>query len=59
VSDRLITWTESKSPSPIEDALLDLDDIYRHVRAALRDRGGPLPQKRDRNTSGELTLIRN
>ncbi|MEV0633111.1 caspase family protein [Nonomuraea wenchangensis] len=39
--------------------LLDLDTIYNHVRAAMRDKGRPLPQKRDRNTAGQLTLVRN
>ncbi|MFF0775876.1 caspase domain-containing protein [Nonomuraea wenchangensis] len=39
--------------------LLDLDTIYNHVRAAMRDKGRPLPQKRDRNTAGRLTLVRN
>ncbi|MEU6795030.1 caspase family protein [Nonomuraea wenchangensis] len=39
--------------------LLDLDTIYTHVRAAMRDKGRPLPQKRDRNTAGRLTLVRN
>jgi adenylate cyclase len=40
-------------------ALLDLDTIYHRVRAAMRDKGRPLPQKRDRNTAGQLTLIHN
>ncbi|AWS45159.1 caspase family protein [Streptosporangium sp. 'caverna'] len=40
-------------------ALLDLDTIYNHVRAVMRGKGRPLPQKRDRNTAGQLTLIRN
>jgi hypothetical protein len=39
--------------------LLDLDTIYNHVRAVMRGKGRPLPQKRDRNTAGQLTLIRN
>lgn len=39
--------------------LLDLDTIYTHVRAAMRAKGRPLPQKRDRNTAGRLTLVRN
>ncbi|MEV4289370.1 caspase family protein [Nonomuraea bangladeshensis] len=39
--------------------LLDLDTIYTHVRAAMRAKGRPLPQKRDRNTAGQLTLVRN
>lgn len=40
-------------------AMLDLDTIYRHVRAAMRDKGRPLPQRRARNTAGDLALIRN
>ncbi|MFC4111708.1 caspase family protein [Nonomuraea zeae] len=39
--------------------LLDLDTIYNHVRAVMRGKGRPIPQKRDRNTAGQLTLIRN
>ncbi|MEU4511455.1 caspase family protein [Nonomuraea wenchangensis] len=39
--------------------VLDLDTIYNHVRAAMRAKGRPLPQKRDRNTAGRLTLVRN
>lgn len=39
--------------------LLDLDSIYRHLLASLRGRGFPAPQKRDRNTAGQLMLIRN
>lgn len=39
--------------------LLDLDSLYRHVLAAMRSKGLPIPQKRDRNTAGQLTLFRN
>jgi hypothetical protein len=39
--------------------LLDLDSIYRELLAVMRARGLPTPQKRDRNTAGQLTLIRN
>lgn len=39
--------------------LLDLDTVYTMLRAALRAKGRPLPQKRDRNTAGELALSRN
>ena len=38
---------------------LDLDSIYRHLRAVMKSKGFPVPQKRDRNTAGQLTLIRN
>jgi hypothetical protein len=44
---------------PGPDELLDLDTVYRHVRDAMRAKGLPLPQKRDRNTAGRLTLVRN
>ncbi|MEU8870265.1 ABC transporter substrate-binding protein [Streptomyces javensis] len=39
--------------------LLDLDTVYAQVYAALRAKGRPLPQKRDRNTAGGLALARN
>jgi len=39
--------------------LLDLDSIYRELLAAMQAKGYPIPQKRDRNTAGQLTLIRN
>ncbi|TJZ59098.1 hypothetical protein FCH28_02895 [Streptomyces piniterrae] len=39
--------------------LLDLDTIYHTMRVALRAKGRPLPQKRDRNTAGRLALSRN
>jgi Caspase domain/Nuclease-related domain len=39
--------------------VLDLDTIYQHVLASMRSRGRPLPQKRDRNTAGQLPLIHN
>ena len=39
--------------------MLDLDSLYRHLLAAMRSKGLPIPQKRDRNTAGQLTLIRN
>ncbi|MEU8874100.1 glycine betaine ABC transporter substrate-binding protein [Streptomyces javensis] len=39
--------------------LLDLDTVYTALRAALRAKGRPLPQKRDRNTAGRLALSRN
>ncbi|MBO4259621.1 caspase family protein [Streptomyces griseorubiginosus] len=38
---------------------LDLDLVYRHLRAALGARGLPQPQKRVRNTAGRLILARN
>lgn len=39
--------------------LLDLDSIYLHIRSVMRGKGLPVPQKRDRNTSGRLTLFYN
>jgi peptide/nickel transport system substrate-binding protein len=39
--------------------LLDLDSIYRELLAVMQAKGYPSPQKRDRNTAGQLTLIRN
>jgi len=39
--------------------LLSLDTIFNHVRGLMRDKGLPLPQKRDRNTAGQLALVKN
>lgn len=39
--------------------VLDLDSVYQHLLAAMKSKGFPIPQKRDRNTAGQLTLIRN
>jgi hypothetical protein len=39
--------------------LFQLDDIYRHVRDALRRRSRPEPQRRAGNTAGDLALARN
>lgn len=39
--------------------VLDLDSVYQHLMAAMKSKGFPIPQKRDRNTAGQLTLIRN
>jgi DNA-binding CsgD family transcriptional regulator len=39
--------------------LLDLDSVYRHLLKVMTGKGLPAPQKRDRNTAGQLTLIRN
>ncbi|KQV13676.1 caspase family protein [Kitasatospora sp. Root107] len=38
---------------------LDLESVYRHLRATLAAKGRPQPQKRDRNTAGRLLLGRN
>ncbi|WP_406161864.1 caspase family protein [Streptomyces sp. NBC_00882] len=44
---------------PGTDLDLDLDLVYRHLRAALSARGLPQPQKRVRNTAGRLIFARN
>ena len=36
--------------------MLDLDALYQHLLAAMRSKGLPIPQKRDRNTAGQLTF---
>jgi serine/threonine protein kinase len=38
---------------------LDLDSIYRRLLAVMKAKGRPLPQKRDRNTAGQMPLVRN
>jgi predicted restriction endonuclease len=44
----------------VEEAeLLSLDVIFNHVRSAMHDKGLPAPQKRARNTAGQLVLVRN
>lgn len=40
-------------------ALLDLDSIYQQLMSVMRNKGLPIPQKRDRNTAGQLTLVHN
>jgi hypothetical protein len=42
-----------------DDLFLDLDCIYRQLLEITRIKGFPEPQKRDRNTVGQLMLIRN
>ena len=44
---------------PGEAQLLSLDVIFNHVRGVMHDKGLPAPQKRDRNTAGQLTVVRN
>ena len=44
---------------PGKGELLDLDTIYGHVLSSMRERARPLPQKRDRNTAGLISLVRN
>src|SRR5215469_7886395 len=39
--------------------LLDVDAIFNEIRDNMRAKSRPMPQKRDRNTAGQLTLIRN
>ena len=40
-------------------SLLSLDAIFNHVRGVMHDKDFPRPQKRDRNTAGQLALVRN
>ena len=44
---------------PGHGPLLDLESIYRRLIVVMKEKGFPRPQKRDRNTAGALTLIRN
>nr|WP_198151299.1 caspase family protein [Kibdelosporangium sp. MJ126-NF4]CEL14399.1 protein kinase-like protein [Kibdelosporangium sp. MJ126-NF4]CTQ88764.1 protein kinase-like protein [Kibdelosporangium sp. MJ126-NF4] len=53
----LINLLQSGDPQGPE--LWDLNSLYRLTRAALRAKARPQPQKRDRNTAGELPLARN
>nr|WP_281286329.1 YDG/SRA domain-containing protein [Actinoallomurus bryophytorum] len=39
--------------------LLTLDTIFNHVRDVMCEKSLPVPQKRDRNTAGQLTLVKN
>ncbi|HJY59033.1 MAG TPA: caspase family protein [Streptosporangiaceae bacterium] len=43
----------------IDDPFLDLDSIYQQLLRTTKTKGYPEPQKRDRNTAGQLMLIRN
>jgi flagellar motility protein MotE (MotC chaperone) len=44
---------------PDAGPFLDLDSIYQQLTQSLRAKGLPVPQKRERNTGGQVTLIRN
>ena len=44
---------------PGKEELLDLDTIYSQVLDRMRANSRPLPQKRDRNTAGRLSLVQN
>jgi hypothetical protein len=48
-----------KNGITVDDPLLDLDSIYRQLLRTTKTKGFPEPQKRDRNTAGQLRLIRN
>ncbi|MEO3973188.1 SUMF1/EgtB/PvdO family nonheme iron enzyme [Streptomyces sp. CAU 1734] len=44
---------------PGESEMLNLDAIYNQVLGRMRESSRPLPQKRDRNTAGRLSLVHN
>jgi len=44
---------------PGRGKLLDMDTIFNHIRGNMRAKSRPIPQKSDRNTAGQLTLVRN
>jgi Caspase domain len=44
---------------PAEGPLLDLNSIYLHLDRSLGAKNLPVPQARDRNTGGRVTLFRN
>ncbi|TQK52933.1 caspase domain-containing protein [Streptomyces sp. SLBN-118] len=50
-----VLWTGIPGGPP----LLELDVVYTHLRRALTAKGRPTPQKRDRNTAGQLALGHN
>lgn len=54
---QLIDLLEKGYPDAPE--FMNLNFLYRTLRLELRARGFPEPQKRDRNTAGELILARN
>ncbi|MFE6737460.1 hypothetical protein [Streptomyces tubercidicus] len=37
---------------------LDMDTLYRHLRARLAGRSRPVPQQRNRNTGGRIAIAR-
>ncbi|MEU4410603.1 YDG/SRA domain-containing protein [Streptosporangium sp. NPDC023963] len=44
---------------PGQPDLLDVDAIFTHAREALRDKGRPIPQKREEDFSGKIILFKN
>lgn len=44
---------------PSQEEYLSLDMIYNHILGEMRSKMRPLPQKRDRNTAGQLRFVRN
>ncbi|WP_157248681.1 caspase, EACC1-associated type [Nonomuraea typhae] len=48
-----------KEGIPEQPELLELDTIFHHARASLRDKGLPIPQKRESNLAAHITLVRN
>ncbi|MEV3985602.1 YDG/SRA domain-containing protein [Nonomuraea sp. NPDC049758] len=44
---------------PEQPEFLELDTIFQHARESLRDKGLPIPQKRESHFAARLTLVRN
>ncbi|MEU7004743.1 YDG/SRA domain-containing protein [Nonomuraea sp. NPDC046570] len=44
---------------PEQPEFLELDTIFKHARESLRDKGLPVPQKRESNFAAHITLVRN
>lgn len=48
-----------KEGIPDQDEFLQIDTIFGHARASLRDKGLPVPQKRESNFAAQIVLVRN
>ncbi|WP_169789172.1 caspase, EACC1-associated type [Nonomuraea candida] len=44
---------------PEQPEFLELDSIFQHAREALRDKGLPIPQKRESNFAAHIALVQN
>ncbi|MEV4835239.1 YDG/SRA domain-containing protein [Nonomuraea sp. NPDC049486] len=44
---------------PEQPELLDLDTVFKHAQESLRDKGLPVPQKRETNFAAHIALVRN
>lgn len=44
---------------PEQHEFLELDTIFQHARESLRDKGLPIPQKRESNFAAHIALVRN